>query len=323
MGLQMRTGVAAAEPRLRVGRRARLRRLDGKVSPYLYILPFFAAFAVFGLFPLGYTAWVSFTDRGLLEPTTHWIGLDNYSALIHDSYFWNAVENTLAIGAISTVPQLALALVLAHVLNTRLRARTLFRMSLLLPQVTSLVAVGLIFAQLFSTDYGVVNYVLNQVGISNVDWEAGRVSSWIALSVMVIWRWTGYNALIYLAAMQGIPDDLYEAAAVDGARRWRQFFHITIPMLRPTIIFTVVVSTIGSLQLFTEPYLFQPNNRGLATGGSGRQYQTVTMYLYENAFGSTRFDFGYAAAIAWCLVLLIALISVINFLVIRRLRGAV
>ena len=315
-------GAAAVALPARSRLRTRLRRLDSKVSPYAYIFPFFAVFGVFGVFPLGYTAWVSLTDRTLLNPVSHWVALDNYTELLHDSYFWNAVENTIAIGLISMVPQLALALVIAHVLNTKLHARTLFRMGILLPQVTSLVAVGLIFAQLFSADYGLVNYVLNQFGISNVDWEAGRLSSWVALSVMVMWRWTGYNALIYLAAMQAIPDDLYEAAAVDGARRWRQFFHITIPMLRPTIIFTVIVSTIGSLQLFTEPYLFQPNNRGLATGGSGRQYQTVTMYLYENAFGSSQFRFGYAAAIAWCLVLLIAVISIFNFLVIRRIRSA-
>ena len=101
---------------------------------------------------------------------------------------------------------------------------------------------------------------------------------------MVTWRWTGYNALIYLAAMQGIPDELYEAAAIDGAGGWKQFFHVTIPMLRPTIIFTVIISTIGGLQLFTEPYLFEPLKQG-ATGGSARQYQTVVMYMYEKAFG--------------------------------------
>jgi cellobiose transport system permease protein len=301
--------------------RTRLRRLDGSLSPYLYVGSFFAIFVVFGLFPLGYTAWVSLTDRNLLDPESHYIGLANYSELVHDSYFWNAVGNTLAIWVLSTVPQLVLALGLAHLLNTKLRARTLFRMSVLLPQVTSLVAVALIFTQLFSRDYGPVNYLLNQVGIGSVDWEAGRLSSWVALSVMVIWRWTGYNALIYLAAMQAIPDELYEAAAIDGAKPWRQFVHVTIPMLRPTIIFTVIVSTIGGLQLFTEPYLFQPI-KGIATGGSGRQYQTVSMYLYEKAFGSAQFDFGYAAAIAWCLFLLIALVSVVNFTIVRRIRSA-
>jgi cellobiose transport system permease protein len=301
--------------------RSRLHRIDSKASPYLYISPFFVLFGLFGLFPLGYTAWVALTDRTLLNQQVNFIGLDNFSNLIHDSYFWNAVENTLAIFLISTIPQLAFALFLAHLLNTKLRARTFFRMFVLLPQVTSLVAVALIFTQLFSHDYGLVNYVLGQFGIHAVNWEAGRFSSWIALSVMVTWRWAGYNALIYLAAMQGIPDELYEAAAIDGAKAWKQFRHVTIPLLRPTIIFTVIVSTIGGLQLFTEPYLFEPLKQG-ATGGSARQYQTVVMYLYEKAFAGTQFNFGYAAAIGWALFLLIAVISLVNFLIVRRIRSA-
>ncbi len=314
-------GAATVAPRPHVPLRRRLRRLDTKVSPYVYIAPFFVVFGIFGLFPLVYTAYVSLTDRNLLNPVSHWVGLHNYGQLLHDSYFWNAVENTFGIWVISTVPQLLLALALAHVLNTKLHARNLFRMGILLPQVTSLVAVALIFTQLFSHDYGLVNYVLNQFGIHNVNWEAGRLSSWLALSMMVTWRWTGYNALIYLAAMQAIPDELYEAAAVDGAHRWRQFFHVTVPMLRPTIIFTVIISTIGGLQLFTEPYLFQPRP-GVGTGGSARQYQTIVMYLYEKSFGSTQFKFGYAAAIAWCLVLLIALFALVNYFFVSRIRSA-
>jgi len=295
--------------------------VDAKVSPYLYVAPFFILFGVFGIFPLLYTAWVSLTDRNLLASDSNFIGLDNYTALMHDEYFWHAVVNTLGIWVLSTIPQLVLALVIAHVLNRSLHVRTFFRMGILLPQVTSLVAVALIFTQLFGYRYGLVNYVLNQVGIENVNWEAGRLSSWFALSTMVTWRWVGYNALLYLAAMQSIPDELYEASAVDGARTWRQFIHVTVPMLRPTIIFTVIISTIGGLQLFTEPFLFQPVQSG-STGGSARQYQTVAMYLYEKAFGGTQFDFGYAAAIAWCLFLFIAVISFINYLLVRRIRSA-
>jgi len=301
--------------------RSRLHRIDSKTAPYLYVSPFFVLFGAFGLFPLGYTAWVAMTNRTLLDPNWRYVGLDNFAALIHDSYFWNAVENTLAIFLISTIPQLLFALLLAYVLNTKLRARTFFRMFVLLPQVTSLVAVALIFTQLFSHDYGLVNYVLGLFGIHAVNWEAGRLSSWFALSVMVTWRWAGYNALIYLAAMQGIPDELYEAAAIDGAKPWRQFRHVTIPLLRPTIIFTVIVSTIGGLQLFTEPYLFEPLKQG-ATGGSARQYQTVVMYLYEKAFAGTQFNFGYAAAIGWALFLLIGVISLVNYLIVRRIRSA-
>jgi len=319
----MSDGAAAAPAhvaRRRSATRRRLRRVDTKVSPYLYIAPFFILFAIFGIFPLLYTGWVSLTDRNLLAPTSNFIGLQNYSELMRDEYFWNAVENTLGIWVLSTIPQLVLALVIAHVLNRSLRVRTFFRMSILLPQVTSLVAVALIFTQLFGYRYGLINYLLNQVGIENINWEAGRLSSWIALSTMVTWRWVGYNALLYLAAMQSIPDELYEASAVDGARSWRQFIHVTVPMIRPTIIFTVIISTIGGLQLFTEPFLFQPVKSG-STGGSGRQYQTVSMYLYEKAFGGTQFDFGYAAAIAWCLFLLIAVISFVNYLLVRRIRS--
>jgi cellobiose transport system permease protein len=314
---------AATAPRLHAAGalRRRLLRADTKASPYLYVAPFFVLFGVFGLFPLVYTAYVSLTDRNLISGQGDFVWFHNYGQLFHDSYFWNAVENTLGIWVISTVPQLFLALLLAHVLNTKLHARTFFRMSVLLPQVTSLVAVALIFTQLFGHDYGLINYVFEHLGLGKPNWEAGRFSSWIALSVMVTWRWTGYNALIYLAAMQAIPDELYEASAVDGARPWRQFFHITIPMLRPTIIFTVIVSTIGGLQLFTEPYLFQPLKQ-VGQGGSGRQYQTVAMYLYEKAFGGSEFKFGYASAIAWCLFLLIGLISLVNFLVVRRIRSA-
>jgi cellobiose transport system permease protein len=314
-------GSGAAALRRRRGRRTLWHRLEPKISPYLYIAPFFIVFGIFGLFPLGYTAYISLTDRNLLDPVSHFIGLQNYTALLHDSYFWNAVENTFGIWFLSTVPQLMLALLIAHVLNTRLHGRTFFRCAVLLPQVTSLVAVALIFTQLFGHDYGFVNYVLGTFGIHHVYWEAGRFSSWVAISVMVTWRWTGYNALIYLAAMQSIPDELYEAAAVDGARRWKQFVHVTIPMLRPTIIFTVIISTIGGLQLFTEPYLFQPRAGG-GTGGSARQYQTIVMYLYEKFLGSTQFKFGYAAAIAWCLVLLIALFGLVNYFFISRIRSA-
>ena len=306
----MSDGAAAApqprRSRRRSATRRRLRRVDAKVSPYLYIAPFFVLFAIFGIFPLALHG-VGLADRP--QPARARRRASSGSRTTRrscsDEYFWNAVVNTIGIWVLSTIPQLVLALVIAHVLNRSLRVRTFFRMSILLPQVTSLVAVALIFTQLFGYRYGLVNYLLNQVGIENVNWEAGRLSSWVALSTMVTWRWVGYNALLYLAAMQSIPDELYEASAVDGARSWRQFIHVTIPMLRPTIIFTVIISTIGGLQLFTEPYLFQPVQSG-STGGSGRQYQTVAMYLYEKAFGGTQFDFGYAAAIAWCLFLFIA-----------------
>jgi cellobiose transport system permease protein len=314
------TRPAQHRPAPRRPRVSRWHRLDLKVSPYLYIAPFFVLFGVFGLFPLLYTGYVSLlgwrTDTAGSEDT--FVGLANYSKLLHDQFFWNALKNTVAIGVISTVPQLLLALGLAHLLNYKLRGRTLFRMSVLVPNVTSVAAVTVIFVQLFGRDYGLINYVLGLFGVKHLDWQAGTWSSWIAISIIVTWRWTGYNALIYLAGMQAIPFELYESAALDGASRWRQFRSITIPMLRPTILFTVIVSTIGALQLFGEPLLFNQSQTP-ETGGSQHQFQVMAVYTYEMFLGSGKF--GYGAAISWAMFLVIVIIVAINVSLARRLRG--
>ncbi|MEV8532396.1 sugar ABC transporter permease [Streptomyces sp. NPDC051211] len=283
------------------------------VSPYAYLAPFFTLFAAFGLFPLLYTAFVSLYRVELQTPgTMEWRGLGNYTAVFADPFFWTALRNTFTIGVLSTVPQLAMALALAHFLNYRLRARTFFRTAMLLPYATSVAAATLVFAQLFGRDFGLVNYLLGLAGIGPVDWQTGTAASQIAVSSIVVWRWTGYNALIYLAGMQTIPAELYEAAEVDGASRWRQFVHVTLPGLRPTIVFTTVVSTIGATQLFGEPLLFE----GSVSGGISHQYQTLGLYLYEQGWGF--FHLGRAAAIAWVMFLLIALLVGANALLTSR-----
>ncbi|GAB3983764.1 sugar ABC transporter permease [Actinoallomurus acanthiterrae] len=295
--------------------RARLSRLDLKVSPYLYISPFYLLFLLFGLFPLGYTFWVSL-HRWEIIGGHKYVGLRNYSRLLSDDQFWNAVVNTFGMFVIATVPQLLLALWLANALNRRLRVQTLFRMGVLLPLVTSVAAVAIVFTQIYGRDYGMANWILHFFGIHKIDWQANRWAAWVAVSTMVDWRWTGYNALIFLAGMQAIPRDLYEAAAIDGASRRQQFWRITVPLLRPTVLFVSVISTIGGLQLFTEPLLF---NFGYMNGGSLRQSQTVTMYMFENAFN--RFQYGYGSAVAWMLFLMILVFSLVNFLLIRRFAG--
>ncbi len=292
-----------------------LHRADVKASPYLYISPFFLLFGALGAFPLLFTAWVSLHDWSLLADDHPFVGLQNYRELLKDSFFWNALGNTASIWVLSTVPQLIFALILAHILNNRLRGQTLWRTGLLLPNITSVVAVTIIFGQLFGRDFGMINYVLGLFDLGQIDWQAGTASSHFAISVMVIWRWTGYNALIYLAAMQAVPDSLHEAAIIDGASSAQRLWRITIPSIRPTIIFTVIVSTIGGMQLFAEPLLF---GGGGLTGGSDRQFQTLALYLFEVGFG--RFDFGYASATAWLMFVVIVLAAAINFLLIRRIR---
>jgi len=290
-----------------------------QVTAYTFISPFFVVFAVFGLFPILFTFWVSLHDWSLLGEHT-WSGLDNYTQLLRDENFWNALINTLGIFVLATVPQLIVALALAQLLNQRLRARTFWRMGVLLPNITSVAAVGIIFTLLFARDFGLVNWMLGQVGVGTIDWQEHRWSSWLAISLMVDWRWTGYNALIFLAALQAVPKDLYEAASMDGASQVRQFFSITVPMLRPTIIFVTLISTIGGIQLFTEPLLFNSGANAISGGNTG-QFQTLTMYLYERAFVGQ--EFGYASTVAWVMFLVIAVVAGVNALLLRRLRTAV
>jgi cellobiose transport system permease protein len=292
------------------------RRRLAKLSPYAYITPFFALFAAFGLFPLLYTAYVSLYRVELQTPgDLQWRGLGNYTAIFRDGYFWTALRNTFTIGVVSTVPQILMALGLAHLLNYKLRGRTFFRVTMLLPYATSVAAATLVFAQLFGRDFGLINWVLGLVGIHPVDWQSGTVASQIAVSTIVTWRWTGYNALIYLAGMQSISGDLYEAAELDGASRWRQFLHVTLPGLRPTILFTIVVSTIGATQLFGEPLLFE----GSISGGISHQYQTLGLYMYQEGWGF--FHLGRAAAVAWVMFVLIVLLVLVNTALARRRSG--
>ena len=298
--------------------RSRLSRWDLRYTPYLFVAPFFVFFLAFGLFPLAYTAWVSMHDWSLLGGESPWVGFGNYQELFADAQFWNAMLNTLGMFVLATVPQLTVATVLAQLLNHHLRARTFWRMGVLLPTVTSVAAVGIIFTMMFSRDYGVINWVLGHVGVDPISWQDNRWSSWLAISVMVDWRWTGFNTLILLAALQSVPGEIYEAARLDGANAWRQFWSITVPMLRPTIIFTVVVATIGGVQLFTEPLLFNPGGDSIS-GGTTNQFQTAAMYLVQQAFTSQRF--GYAAAIAWVLFLCIAVLAALNVLLVRRIRS--
>ncbi|MER6123176.1 sugar ABC transporter permease [Streptomyces sp. NPDC001795] len=303
-------------------RRSRLSRRwqrDVRWSPYAFVSPFFLLFAAFGLFPLIYTGWASLHTVELTAPTDmQWAGLHNYTRIFDDDFFWNAAKNTLTIGIISTVPQLLMAMGLAHILNYKLRGSTFYRVVMLAPYATSIAAASLVFVLLFGRDYGMINWVLHFVGIGHIDWQNDKWPSQIAVSSIVIWRWTGYNALIYLAAMQAIPQDLYESAALDGANRWQQFFHVTLPQLRPTILFTCVVSTIGASQLFGEPLMFDANKG--ASGGGEHQFQTLGLYLYEQ--GWVNQHLGRASAIAWTMFLILIVIGIVNYVISRRLRAS-
>ena len=310
-------GPSPAPRRRRLTRRQRLSAWDVKLSPYLYISPFFVLFAVVGLFPLVYTAYVSVFDWSLLGGKGDFVGLQNFRDVLDNPYFLKSLVNTVSIFLLSAIPQVVIAVCLAGLLDTHLRGRTLWRMSVLLPFVVSPVVVAIVFGNLFGDTYGLINQALEGLGIDPVQWHTNRFASHVAIATMVNWRWTGYNALIFLAAMQAVPRDLYESAAIDGAGRLRQFLQITLPMIRPTMIFVVITATIGGLQIFAEPRLF--DDTIAQNGGADRQFGTLTMLIYD--YGWHLRNLGRASATAWLLFLLIVVIALVNFAITRRVNA--
>lgn len=305
------TGTAPGTPvpderaRRAAGRRARWNRLDLRLSPYLFISPYFVLFALVGGFPLLFMAWVSVRKWNLIGGDGGAVGLDNYRAVLQQPDFWLALRNTVSIFVLSAGPQLVLSTVIAVALSTNLRARTFWRMGVLVPYVLAPVAVTLVFNDLFGDAYGLVNQGLGALGLPTVAWHSNTLASHLAIATMVNFRWTGYNALILLAAIQAVPPDYLEAALLDGAGRIRTFFSITLPIIRPTMIFVVVTAIVGGLQIFDEPQLFSVRDRG----GSDGQWVTLTMYLYK--LGWAQLNLGRAAAVAWLLFLFIVLVGIL------------
>ncbi len=299
----------------RIGFGQRLSRWDIKLSPYLYISPFFIVFAVTGLFPLLYTGWVSLHEWNLLGGEGEFVGLQNFTDVLGQAFFWKALRNTFSIFVLSSVPQVIAALVLAALLNANLRARTFWRMGVLLPYVVAPVAVTLVFSKMFADDSGMINALLGHLGVDPIGWHSQVLPAHLAIATMVNFRWTGYNTLIFLAAMQAVPKDVYEAAVIDGASRIRQFFSVTIPMIRPTVIFVVITSTIGGLQIYDEPRMYD----NFGQGGNDRQWLTVTLYLYE--LGWRNKNLGRAAAVAWLLFLVIVVFALVNHSLTRRIAA--
>ena len=313
----MTTQTVADERAVRlVAFRQTISRWDVKVSPYLYISPFFILFAITGLFPLLYTGYVSLHEWSLIGGEGDFVGFDNFAFVLGQEKFWVSLRNTFSIFLFSSLPQVLIALVIAAVLDTNIRAKTFWRMGVLLPYIVTPVAIAIIFSVMFGDKYGIINTVLTNIGLPAVGWHSEVIPSHIAIATMVNFRWTGYQALIFLAAMQAIPRDYYEAAMIDGASRARRFFSITIPQLRPTIIFVVVTSTIGGLQIFDEPRLYDQ----YGTGGSDGQWRTLTMYIYNLGWGEL--NFRRASAVAWLLFIIIIIFGAINLAITQRISSA-
>jgi len=283
----------------------------------IFVSPFFVFFSIFGLLPIIFTIVVSFLNWDLLGDPS-WAGLDNYSNLFQDPQFYQSIFNTVSIFVLSSFPQLATALILAVALNSKkLKFRNFWRTIILFPFITSTVAVALVFGAMFADNGGMMNWAIGLIGLSPIPWHAATIPGHIAIALMVNWRWTGYNTLIFLAALQSIPEELYEAAELDGASKFAQFINVTIPQIRPTLFFTLITSTIGGLQIFAEPFQF---GGGSYSGGSDGQFSTLTLYVFNQAF--MQMKLGYSSAVAVGLFVIIAVIAGINYLVSSKLVKA-
>ena len=281
---------------------------------YAAIAPFFVIFLIFGVAPVAYSIYIAFFKWDPLGES-EFNGINNFIFLLQDSDFWLAIRNTFSIWALSTFPQVIMAISLAAILrNRRLKAKSFWRTIFLVPNITSVIAITIVFQQLFGREYGIINGLLGLIpGVENIDFLEGVIPSHIQIATMITWRWVGYNTLIFLASMLAIPDELYESASCDGATKWQQFIYVTLPSLKNTITFVLIVGTIGGLQVFAEPQQLA------ADGGSSKQFLTLTLFLYNQAFLNNKY--GYAAAIGIAITVIVLIISAINFFITRKISG--
>lgn len=291
-----------------------LRRVRRAWMAYLFLLPGLVLFVLFMVYPMLYSLRISFYDWNVIKPAkSEFLGLDNYWTLLTDSIFRRAVLNTLAYTAITVPGQMILALVVAVLLDQRIRGRTFFRVAYYLPVITSWVTVTLIFEYLFNSQAGLVNYLLRDV-LHLVDdpirWLADPILVMVPINLLGIWKGVGWSAIILLAALQAIPGELVEAAAVDGAGPWRRFRHVTLPLLRPTLAFLLVVLVIGGLNVYISILLITDGGRPLDLTHS------VLTLMYEETFD--RLDFGGGAAISYLLTIFVFVISLVQLRLLRR-----
>ena len=271
--------------------------------PYAMLLPTIVIFAVFMIYPILYSFYLSFTE--FTGGTYEFVGLRNYIELFNDPVFYKALFNTFFYLIIQVPVMISLALLLAVLVEQKfVRGKGFFRMATFLPTITSLVAYSLVFKVLFNTNYGLINYIVEFFGGEKIQWIYSAWPARASIIISITWRWVGYNMIILLVGIQAIPTEMYESASLDGASFWQQLFYITIPAIKPIILFTTITSTIGTLQLFDEPYI-------LTQGGPN--YATITLgeYLYDNGF--TYLKFGFASALGYVMVIIIGLLSWLQF----------
>jgi multiple sugar transport system permease protein len=279
-----------------------------QLAGWAFVTPALVLIAVFALIPIGWSLILSLQDNNLLSPA-HYIGLANYRALAKDHQFRSAIGHTVVYTAIFVPVSVIGALALAVALNRRIRGIRLYRLAVFIPLVTSTVATGIVFLWLLDPTFGLVNYILHLLGLPQQQFLQDPNEAIYCIVAMTVWSWLGFDVIIFLAGLQGIPADLLEASEIDGASRWRTFRSVVVPLLGPATLFLVVWSTINALQLFDEIYV---TTRGGPLGST----TVIVYYLYQQAFQF--FNGGYGAAIAYVLFVGILIVTLVQLAIGRR-----
>lgn len=280
-----------------------------KATPYLFLAPFFIIFSIFMIYPIFNSLYLSFTSaQGIVQT---WVGFENYINILTDKVFWKSLLNVFIVLIVQVPLMLFLGTILSSFLNSeKLKFKGFFRLLIFLPVLIDLVTYSIVFSILFQEQYGIVNYVLNLMHLPSIMWLSNPIWARILIMIAVTWRWTGYNTVIILAGLQSIDNSLYEAADIDGAGPVTKLLKITLPLLTPVLLFCAIMSTIGTVQLFTEPQL-------LTVGGPNNSTLTPIMYLYQ--YGFQNFKFGYASAVAYVITFIVFVMSLIQ---IKLSKGA-
>jgi multiple sugar transport system permease protein len=269
---------------------------------YLFLLPFFLGLLFFIVGPVVAAFAISFTSWDLLSPP-QWIGFDNYREMLSDNLFWIALKNTVYFTAVSVPVTLLLALGLASLMNRKLRGIAALRAIYFFPVTASIVAVSLLWAWMYTPDFGIINYVLSQIGLPKVKWLVDPRMAMPSIILMSVWRGLGFNIVVFLAGLQSIPKDLYEAAELDGANGWDRFRQITIPLLTPTIFFAAIMALIASFQVFEQTFI-------MTQGGPGNATLTLVYHIFQNGF--TWLRMGYASALSFVLFAILFVITIVQ-----------
>jgi multiple sugar transport system permease protein len=293
------------------GARKMLRDMRKQWSAYLFLAPVLLLFSVFTVFSVGYAFYLSFHEWNILEPAKPFVGLDNYTRLMDDGRFHEAVINTIYYTAVSVPLTIALGLLVALLLNAQIRARGLFRTMFYLPVVTPLVIASIIWKWVYNGDYGLANYYLLKLNLIDEPllWLADPNLAMPSVIITSVWKSVGFAMVVYLAGLQSIPQDYYDAAKIDGANGWRQLRDITVPLLSSTTLFLLVISILGSFQVFTQIFI-------MTNGGPLGKTRTVVWYIYTTAFKD--FNMGYAAAMAFALFAMMLGFTLLQFRFLKR-----